>query len=124
MSKKVNTLIEQAAIFRADIATRERELRENKKALDEIEGKILAEMLKAGTEAQRCDAGMYSIKRDTVPKVDDWPKTYDYIREHDAFELLQRRLSVTAWRERAEAGEDVPGVTAEVINKLHWTGAK
>lgn len=124
MSKKLNTLIEQAAILRADVAERERDLRESKAALADIEAKALALMMKEGSEAVRTAAGMYSIRRDTVPKVEDWDKLYDYIRKGEAFEMLQRRISVTAWRERADLGEEVPGVTAEVINKLHWTGAK
>jgi len=124
MSKKLNTLIEQAAILRADVAERERDLRESKAALADIEAKALALMMKEGSEAVRTAAGMYSIRRDTVPKVEDWDKLYDYIKKGEAFEMLQRRISVTAWRERADLGETVPGVTAEVINKLHWTGAK
>ena len=124
MSKKLNTLIEQAAILRADVAERERDLRESKAALADIEAKALALMMKEGSEAVRTAAGMYSIRRDTVPKVEDWDKLYDYIKKGEAFEMLQRRISVTAWRERADLGEEVPGVTAEVINKLHWTGAK
>lgn len=124
MSKKLNTLIEQAAILRADVAERERDLRESKAALADIEAKALALMMKEGSEAVRTAAGMYSIKRDTVPKVVNWDQLYDYIRKNDAFEMLQKRIGVTAWRERADIGEEVPGVESEIVNKLHWTGAK
>lgn len=123
MSKLV-TLIEKAAILRADLAEREREVREVKTALGDIEAQVLALMLKDGTEAVRTELATVSVKRTTVPQVSDWDAVYKYIIDNDAPALLQRRLSATAWREYVEAGEVVPGVTEEVIPSIQWRGAK
>ena len=45
-----------------------------------------------------------------VPRVEDWPKFYAYVAKTKAFDLLQRRLTDAAVRERWEAGDKLPGV--------------
>lgn len=58
-----------------------------------------------------------------IPQVKDWDKFYAYVKKHNAFELLQRRLGETAIKERWEAGANIPGVekfnaTTVSINKV------
>lgn len=62
------------------------------------------------------------IKKE-VPQVKDWDKFYAYVKKHDAFELLQRRLAVSAVEERIEDEQQIPGVEMFVaptvsLNKL------
>ena len=52
-----------------------------------------------------------------VAQVEDWDKLHAYIVKKKAWELLQRRVSDSAARERWEAGESIPGVKPfKVIN--------
>lgn len=51
------------------------------------------------------------LDRQEVPTCEDWTAFYTYVRKNNAFDLLQKRLSVTACRERWEARKVVPGVT-------------
>ena len=44
------------------------------------------------------------------PKVVDWDAFFAYARRKGNGDLLQRSVSSAAWRERAEAGVQVPGV--------------
>jgi hypothetical protein len=53
-----------------------------------------------------------TVVEQLVPNVLDWQKIYKFVAKHDAFELLQKRLSSVAWRERREAGVTVPGTEA------------
>lgn len=58
-----------------------------------------------------------------VPQVKDWEAFYKYVKRHSAFELMQRRLSDAAVKERWESGKKVPGVesfnvVSVSINKL------
>ena len=48
----------------------------------------------------------------TIPQVENWPAFYAFIAKTKAFDLLQRRVSDSAVRERWEGGKDVPGVVA------------
>jgi hypothetical protein len=51
-----------------------------------------------------------TLKRSVEPAVKDWPAVYKFIVKHDAFDLLQKRSSAPAFRERWEAGVVIPGV--------------
>lgn len=45
-----------------------------------------------------------------VPQVKDWDAFYKYVKRTGQFDLLQRRLSEVAIKERWDAGKEVPGV--------------
>lgn len=61
---------------------------------------------------------------DYVPSVTDWPKFYEFIKENDAFELLERRPGKAACRERWEDGQVVPGVEKFPVYKLSRSEVK
>ena len=50
------------------------------------------------------------LNKKDVPTPKDWPAIRQYILDHNAWELMQNRLSVTAVAERWEVGEEIPGV--------------
>lgn len=45
-----------------------------------------------------------------VPQVKDWDAFYKYIKKTGSFDLMQKRLTDAAIKERWEAGKEVPGV--------------
>lgn len=51
-----------------------------------------------------------SILLKAKPTVEDWDSFYAYVKKTGAFELLQRRLSETAVKERWDDDKVVPGV--------------
>ena len=51
-----------------------------------------------------------TIVKKEVPQVKDWEAFYKYIKKTNQFDLMQRRLTDTAIKERWEAGKEVPGV--------------
>ena len=55
------------------------------------------------------------------PAVEDWDKVHGYVVEYDAWDLLQRRISPAAVKERWDAGEEVPGVGSFPVEKLSLT---
>lgn len=44
-----------------------------------------------------------------IPLVTNWDKVFDYIVENDRFDLVQKRISVLAWRENYDEGHVIPG---------------
>ena len=56
-----------------------------------------------------------------IPQVEDWEKFYTYVRKHQAFELLQRRLNEGAVRERWDDKQEVPGVGVFNAKKVSCT---
>lgn len=90
----------------------EKAYNDQKKAVETLREEMIQEMNVAGTESYKSDLGSISKSTTTVPVVNDWEKFYDYIHKNDAFELLQRRASTQAWRDRVEDGEEIPGVSS------------
>jgi hypothetical protein len=52
-----------------------------------------------------------TVVQKTSPIVEDWEAFYAYVKKNNAFELMQKRLSDTAVKERWEDGKTIPGVT-------------
>lgn len=83
---------------------------------DKLELELLNSLLDAGLETTGNQALLVSIKRTDVPTIKDSAAFDAYVLEHDALDLLQRRLSTSAWRARVEAGESIPGT--EIFKKI------
>lgn len=64
----------------------------------------------ASLEGGRGQIASTSVIHSTEPTAKDWPAIYDFIRENDAFDMLQRRLSATAVKDRWESGIIIPGI--------------
>lgn len=58
------------------------------------------------------------------PIVEDWDTLYEYIRSEDAFDLLERRIGVTAVRVRWDEDIPVPGVGRITTTQLSVTKRK
>ena len=52
----------------------------------------------------------FSISSNVVGNVEDWDAVHAYIKENDAFYLLQRRLSNAPYKEILDSGESLAGV--------------
>lgn len=104
-----------------ELATERDALRESKRVLEmqirELDGQLAANELamieiadELGLDRFAVGNLTFSISEQTVGNVEDWEEVYDYVREHDAFYLLQRRLSNAAYKEMLDAGDSLPGV--------------
>lgn len=60
-------------------------------------------------------------KEHTYAHVEDWAKLYDFIKRENYMHLLEKRVSVTGYRELIELGREVPGVVPFVKTKLSVT---
>lgn len=67
--------------------------------------------------------GRITINEKVVPRVEDWDAFYKHIAKTKAFELLQRRVSDTAVKERWEDGKKVPGIDGFNVKYVSVTKA-
>lgn len=58
------------------------------------------------------------------PVANDWSKLYAYIREHDAFDLLHKRITEGAVKLRQDDGIEIPGVEMFKVYDLTVSGVK
>ncbi len=86
-----------------------------------LEAHVLETFAKSELDGARGKRATAGVTQTTVGTVKDWDKLYKYVVKHKAFELLQKRLSSTAYRERLDAKEKVPGVEPFLTTKLSLT---
>lgn len=104
-----------------------RRLNERLKELDsdlrDSESYVLDALDTAGLEHAKIDGVSVSISEQTMPNVNDWEALYEFIKEHDAFYMLQRRVSTGPYREMLQMEQPVPGVEPYVQRKVNMRSA-
>ena len=92
-----------------------------------LEEQIMEDMLKAGSslfrtlKEQNAKRITVSVNTEEVASVNDWAEFEEYIYEHKALYLLQRRPSDPAYRDEIAAHGDLPGVETFTKVKLSLT---
>lgn len=97
---------------REEIRKLTKDLKKLTGAKEILEQGLLASMAAQDLEQSRGAIATATVSITTVPNVFDWEAFYDFIKETDAFYLLDRRAASVAYRELLESreGEAIPGV--------------
>ena len=77
-----------------------------------LEKDIMKTMSDAGITQAGSDKASCHMRETQQPAIEDWSQFYDYVAKTNQFELLHKRLSSTAFKERWDAGENIPGTKA------------
>lgn len=91
-----------------------------KSKINELEGHIIYQLETQGVDRTGNDVCTVSIKKETVPTVEDWDAVHQHIIDTGQFELLQKRMSATAYRELQQLGQNVPGVKATELTRINF----
>lgn len=113
---KLNDMIDkyvEVKQLRTELALQDSEL---SKQLATLEADIMHAMNEVGTMKAASELGhSVTMAKKVHPTINDWDKFYEYVVKTNSFDLLHKRLSSTAFKDRWEAGEIIPGsTTAEV----------
>lgn len=100
---------------RATFEAKAKAIKSKESALEEH---IIETFNKTDIDGARGKRAVASLNPQTVGSVKDWDKFYAYVKKENAWDLLQKRLSSTAYRERLNNKKAVPGVEPFVVNKL------
>lgn len=100
LTKKVDAIKEQETVLRQEIL----------ELLDTVG------MVKATGHTATC-----GVTEKIEPQVTDWELAHEFIREHNRFDLLQKRLSAPAWRDLKDSGTLVPGTEAVTVRDVSLT---
>ena len=68
-------------------------------------------MIDEGDECLETETAVAFWRKETKVEVTDWAWLQKYVREEDAFDILQRRISPAALKRRVDAGAELQGVT-------------
>ena len=120
MKKQLNELLNKSADLRSKI----RELGEQTKVfnidLNICQAAIIKELEEQGVDRVGNDVCTISIRKEIVPKVEDWDQVYDYLLRTKQFELLHRKMTATAYRELQTSGIEVPGVKPMELTRINF----
>jgi len=121
--KKLNDLLAETAKIRKEIKVVQSQEKELKSQQRELESQISIRMQEQGLDKISNDICTISLKNEIVPTVEDWDQLHDHITKTNQFELLQKRVSATAYRELITSGIDVPGVKSTELTRINFRSA-
>ena len=116
LDDKMNMLADTRAKLKV-LLDQEKELKNVQNAL---EAEIAADMESQGLTQTGNDVCTISLKTETVPTVEDWDALHQHISGTGRFELLQKRMSATAYRELIAMEPSVPGVRSTELTKVNY----
>ena len=118
--KNLNTLLDELASIRGEIKSLQEQEQVLKLRQNDLDSEIIRKMEDQGLDQIANDVCTVSKKIDVVPTVEDWDVVHQHILDTKQFELLQKRMSATAWRELLQMGQAVPGVKATELTKINF----
>lgn len=118
----IGAMIDGLANLRKQKKHYEEELKGVKAEMEELESELITKLTEMGTTSAKTKLATVSVSSTMVPTVENWDDFYEYVKDNDAFYMLQRRVSSPAWRELYEAGEEVPGTKAFEKISLNFRG--
>lgn len=110
-NKLIDTYVRLRDKKKAVQAKHKAELEPFDEGLMKIEAKLMDLMESSGVEKLGGAAGTAFTKVNASVSVADWEQVVSYVRENDAYDLLERRVAKTAALERG----DVPGLAINQV---------
>jgi hypothetical protein len=124
ISSHLPDLINNYISIRAQRLALDKEAASLKETEDELHKTIVEKFRAGGITAQGAGMGLLKMSEIVEPIAEDWIQVWGYIKEHDAWELVHKRITVTAVRERWENGIIIPGIGRMTKYKLSVSGTK
>ncbi len=83
-----------------------------KAQLETLDSEFLRTLEANKVDSMKTEFGTVYRTEDIQPQAEDWQKLYDYIREHDTFEALEKRITKKFVKEFMDAHDGAlpPGV--------------
>lgn len=103
--EKYIALRDKKAQFKAEY---EAKVSEIDQALARIESHLMERMQQQGLKSLPTTAGTAYIQHRTAASVADWDSFLGFVREHDAWTMLEKRASKSAVEEYKAANDDLP----------------
>jgi len=87
--------------------------------MDSLSADIIKQMKSLKFTKVTTPIGTCSIHSDKFPQVTNWDKVYKYIHENEYYHLLEKRPSVSGFRELFDNKVNVPGVSIYEKETIH-----
>lgn len=121
MAETLGGKIDELYTKRAERLEAEKKVDEMKAEESALRAEIAKMLEESGVEGATGSIANARRTTKTVGNVKDWTLLFQYVKDNDAFDMLQRRVNDAAFRARLEDGEAVPGVEPFVVHDLSVT---
>lgn len=98
-SLTLDTVIRIAKRYRSETSYASKRLEDLKSRSKSVDALIIERMQEQGLTSTGNDVATVTLTQKNYPKISDWDAFYAYIKENDAFYLLQRRPGAKACEE-------------------------
>ena len=115
MKRTLNHIVQDLDLVHADRLAADKAAKELASKEASLKQELIQFMVEQDVKSIGSEKYMFSVKEKTRVNVTDWELVYDYIHEHDAYDLLCRRLNEAAALAREEP---LPGTEEYVLNEL------
>lgn len=119
--KSVGALIDELYVLRTDRLELSKKVDALKTQEAQLRAKIIAQLRDVDLASGSGRIATGSITTSKEARMLDWNEFWQWAVEHDARDVIQKRVSITAIRERWEAGVEVPGLEAVEVADLSLT---
>ena len=118
--KNLNQLMDELSSVRKDIKSLQEQEKVLKLRQNDLDSEIIYKMEEQGLDQIASDVCTISKKIDVVPTVEDWDVLHKHIIDTGRFELLQKRMSATSFREALQLDGSVPEVKSTELTKINY----
>jgi len=118
ISSHLPALVNQYVAIRARRLELDRESAKAKESEDDLQKVIIAKMREGDMKVLGSSLGTVKLHESEEPIAENWPEIWAFIEQNQAWELLHKRITITAVKERWADGIAVPGVGKITTYKL------
>lgn len=124
MSATLSGLIESLSSLKASKRGLEAQVKEINNAIEAVELDIMRAMDGEGVLESASALGKVTLTERVYPRVEDWPKFWDFIYDNRYIHLLEKRPAALAYREMLALGKQVDGVVPSTMRVVSFTASK
>lgn len=116
---EIGKYIDEMIAIRGEKKYHEAEIKRLDAQLSQMEMELMQEMIKQGTTEAKGVYGKATFNDKVLyPQVEDWGVLHKFIQDTGYFDLLHKRMSLTNYRQLAEANQDPPGVLRNYVSEI------
>lgn len=97
--------------LRAERLTLAKQVTDKKTEEAKLKNHLIDALKEAALEGARGETASLGLTYTTVPRAENWDDIWEFVEANDAHDLMEKRLSATACRERWNEGLEIPGIT-------------
>ena len=107
---KIGTKIDQLYTLKLKKKDAEAVVKKIQAQITEKENDIIDTVSKEALDGAVGKLAKCTVRKSVVANITNWPDLCKYMSRYKAWDMVQKRVSLTAYRDRLEAGKKIPGV--------------